>query len=95
MATPKAAIETMDVGSSPIERYRDILGAEAWSEFSGAFSLFAERLRGRILWNVNSTPRGGGVADVRAHGGPDDVPHTHSGHLINPTSSGDQSGQRR
>src|SRR5256885_5903876 len=66
MATPKAAIETMDVGSSPIERYQDVLGAEAWSEFSGAFSLIAERLRGRVVWSVNSTPRGGGVAELLA-----------------------------
>ena len=66
MATPKAAIETMDVGSSPIERYQNVLGAEAWSEFSDAFSLLAERLRGRVVWNVNSTPRGGGVAELLA-----------------------------
>src|SRR5205823_5628903 len=33
---------------------------------SGAFSLLAERLRGRVVWNVNSTPRGGGVAELLA-----------------------------
>jgi len=62
----KAVIQAVDVGSAPIDRYRDLLGAEAWNAFELGMRDFADRMRGRTLWNVNSTPRGGGVAELLA-----------------------------
>ncbi|TMD40396.1 MAG: glycosyltransferase [Chloroflexi bacterium] len=66
MAVTKAVIQAVDVGSAPIDRYRDLLGAEAWNAFELGMRDFADRMRGRTLWNVNSTPRGGGVAELLA-----------------------------
>ncbi len=47
----------------PLERYRDLLGPD--------FDPIAEladgargRLEGKVVWNVNSTARGGGVAEM-------------------------------
>src|SRR5438309_11190984 len=66
MAVTKAVIQAVDVGSAPIDRYRDLLGAEAWNAFELGMRDFAGQMRGRTLWNVNSTPRGGGVAELLA-----------------------------
>src|SRR2546430_16644273 len=66
MAVTKAVIQAVDVGSAPIDRYRDLLGAEAWNAFELGMRDFADRMRGRTLWNVNSTPRGGGDAELLA-----------------------------
>ena len=62
----KAVIQAVDVGLAPIDQYRDLLGAEAWNAFELGMRDFADRMRGRTLWNVNSTPRGGGVAELLA-----------------------------
>jgi len=66
MAVTKAAIQAVEVGSAPIESYRDLLGPEAWTAFEGGMREFASRMQGRTLWNVNSTSRGGGVAELLA-----------------------------
>src|SRR2546423_14908186 len=66
MAVTKAVIQAVDVGLAPIDQYRDLLGAEAWNAFELGMRDFADRMRGRTLWNVNSTPRGGGVAELLA-----------------------------
>src|SRR5205807_10182958 len=64
MAATRAQVHAVDTGPSPIERYRSLLGKEAWSQFAGAMRAFAVKLRGRVVWNVNSTGRGGGVAEL-------------------------------
>lgn len=53
----------VDLSPQPLERYRDLLGPD--------FDPIAEladgargRLEGKVVWNVNSTARGGGVAEM-------------------------------
>jgi len=66
MAATRAHVHAVDTGPSPIERYRSLLGKEAWSQFASAMRAFAVKLRGRVVWNVNSAGRGGGVAELLA-----------------------------
>src|SRR5438477_641613 len=66
MAATRAQVHAVETGPSPIERYRSLLGKEAWSQFAGAMRAFAVKLRGRVVWNVNSAGRGGGVAELLA-----------------------------
>ena len=50
---------------SPVspERYRDVVG-DRWEAVEGAIVTAQEKLRGRAIWHVNSTARGGGVAEM-------------------------------
>ena len=50
---------------SPVspERYRDIVG-DRWADVEGGIVTAQERLAGRAIWHVNSTARGGGVAEM-------------------------------
>jgi trehalose synthase len=50
---------------SPVspERYRPVVG-DRWDEVEGAIGRAREVLAGRVIWHVNSTPRGGGVAEM-------------------------------
>ena len=66
MALTKASLESVDVGSAPIDRYRELMGPEGWGPFELSMREFADQMRGRTLWNVNSTSRGGGVAELLA-----------------------------
>src|SRR5687767_10144256 len=45
------------------ERFRDVVGAR-YAEVEAAIARAGEVLRGRIIWHVNSTARGGGVAEM-------------------------------
>ena len=64
MATTPANLETVELNSTPLQRYRPVLGEEGWAAFDRAMRAFAARVRGRAVWNVNSTARGGGVAEM-------------------------------
>lgn len=66
MATSKAAVSEVEVGSAPIDRFESLLGPETWREFAGSMSAATAMLRGRTVWNVNSTAKGGGVAELLA-----------------------------
>src|SRR5437868_6779060 len=66
MALTRATIQAVDLSSTPIERYRDDLGDESWTRFQDEMARFSARVRGRVVWNVNSTGRGGGVAELLA-----------------------------
>ena len=62
-----APLKQVHVAPQPLERFRSVLGdgyEEVASAAASASSLFA----GRVIWNVNSTARGGGVAEMlRSH----------------------------
>ena len=51
-------------------RFREIIGDsdsvldDEWSAFENAMQCGREILRGRTVWNVNSTAAGGGVAEM-------------------------------
>jgi trehalose synthase len=49
--------------AEPIERYRSLLPDE-YEELEGAARWAKERFAGRAIWNVSSTARGGGVAEM-------------------------------
>jgi trehalose synthase len=66
MATTRQTVETVDLRPARIDRYRATLDENAWSAFETTMGEFASTMRGRVLWNVNSTPRGGGVAELLA-----------------------------
>lgn len=48
----------------PLGRYRPLLDGETWTDCDRAMTTAASRLRGHVVWNVNSTARGGGVAEM-------------------------------
>jgi trehalose synthase len=50
----------------PLERFRDVVDEEAFSSWRARIDAAAEALRGRVVWNVNSTAHGGGVAEMLA-----------------------------
>src|SRR5438034_3024146 len=66
MARTENRIHEVDVGSAPIERFRPLVGTEVWPELEGGVAELRRRLDGHVLWNVNSTARGGGVAELLA-----------------------------
>lgn len=55
--------ERVALGPQPLLRYRDLLGDE-YEPIAEAASAARESLGGRVVWNVNSTARGGGVAEM-------------------------------
>ncbi|MGH7692005.1 MAG: glycosyltransferase, partial [Candidatus Dormibacteria bacterium] len=44
--------------------FHDLMDAAAWEEFSATVEDVRPQLRGSTLWHVNSTARGGGVAEM-------------------------------
>lgn len=59
MANPKF----VPIAAEPIERYRSLL-ADEYEELERAAHRARERFAGRVIWNVSSTARGGGVAEI-------------------------------
>ena len=59
-----AQLNDVEVGTAKLDRYEPLLEDGLWFEFERTMSAFAKQLRGRVVWNVNSTARGGGVAEV-------------------------------
>jgi len=59
-----AELNDVEIGTAPLDRYEPLLEDGLWFEFERTMSAFAKQLRGRVVWNVNSTARGGGVAEL-------------------------------
>jgi trehalose synthase len=57
------ALEEVPVGAISPERFRPILG-EAYAQIEEATATAEEVLSGRVVWHINSTARGGGVAEM-------------------------------
>ncbi len=53
----------MQIPSHPLDRYQPLLG-ERFEAVAAAAAAARERYRGRAIWHVNSTMRGGGVAEL-------------------------------
>lgn len=62
MAT--ATLTTVELGQAPIDRFRALLDQDGWCELESTTGRLSAVLRGRVLWNVNSTAQGGGVAEL-------------------------------
>ena len=48
----------------PLMRYRELLDEEDWNALIEAWKDSGKALRGRVVWNINSTALGGGVAEM-------------------------------
>jgi trehalose synthase len=55
---------TIPTGSASIEPFRALLESGAWDVFSRTLRDTAAQLKNVTIWNINSTPRGGGVAEM-------------------------------
>jgi trehalose synthase len=66
MAARKTTVSEIELGVSPIEKFRRLVGQSVWADLESAMSSLREVMAGRVLWNVNSTARGGGVAEMLA-----------------------------
>ncbi len=64
MIPPMAALQHVPIGSLPFERFQTLLPPERYEELTEAVQRSRAVLDGRVVWNVNSTSRGGGVAEM-------------------------------
>jgi trehalose synthase len=54
----------VQVSSMSPDRFRTVLAPERWAAFERTFEEGRRLLSGRVVWNVNSTAGGGGVAEL-------------------------------
>jgi trehalose synthase len=59
-----AGVSSVPIDPMPLARFREVLQPEAWAEVEQAVLRARKLLRGRTVWNVNSTAAGGGVAEM-------------------------------
>src|SRR4051794_1258490 len=64
VATGVQSVQSVQIGALPFERFEEVLGPEQWTRFADAASRARDLFAGRVIWNVNSTARGGGVAEM-------------------------------
>ena len=58
------AVSAVPVAPLPAARFAEILSPDALARFERVVDEGSELFAGRVLWNVNSTARGGGVAEL-------------------------------
>jgi trehalose synthase len=58
------AMHEVEISSIGIERFRSLLEPERYAALERSAAEAQELLGGRVVWNVNSTARGGGVAEL-------------------------------
>jgi trehalose synthase len=59
-----AVLTKIETGTFDPRRFKEVLGPEAWATFSDAVDRAESIFKGRTIWNVNSTGKGGGVAEM-------------------------------
>ena len=59
-----AALTSVPIGTLPFERFESVLEPEPYAQVRDAADAARKLLDGRVIWNVNSTARGGGVAEM-------------------------------
>jgi hypothetical protein len=67
MATPILAVPALTpvpVAPLTLERFRAVLDPRQWAEVEAAQARSREIMAGRVVWSVNSTAFGGGVAEM-------------------------------
>src|SRR5262245_189130 len=58
-----AAVEEVPVAPASPERFREVVGDD-YAKVEQAIAAASRPLAGRLIWHVNSTARGGGVAEM-------------------------------
>ena len=58
-----AGLTEVPLHSQPPDRFREVIG-DRFDEVLPVIARARERLAGRVIWHVNSTARGGGVAEI-------------------------------
>jgi trehalose synthase len=61
-----AALAEVPVAPLRWERFKDVLDADDWRRLEQTVERAREALAGRVVWSVNSTANGGGVAEMLA-----------------------------
>ncbi len=59
-------VNEVELGAAPIERFRSMVDGVVWSELEQEMTRLRSAAQGHTIWNVNSTARGGGVAELLA-----------------------------
>jgi trehalose synthase len=57
-------LTAVEVGADDLDPFRTLVEPGQWTALVGTMKGLAQQMRGRTLWNVNSTARGGGVAEM-------------------------------
>ena len=57
-------VEEVEIPAVDPERFSSVLTGEQMQKLQGAIGWAREKFAGRTIWNVNSTARGGGVAEM-------------------------------
>jgi trehalose synthase len=59
-------LQPQEVRAPPLSpaRFRELLEPDVWKEFEQGLELARQLFQGRVVWNVNSTAQGGGVAEM-------------------------------
>src|SRR3954453_5815383 len=59
-----SSLTHVPVGAMTFQRFQSVLSPEVWDRISHAGEHSRDLFAGRVVWNVNSTARGGGVAEM-------------------------------
>jgi trehalose synthase len=59
-----ATLTEVELGTAPLARFAPLIGPARQAELEAAAARTAARMEGRTMWHVNSTPSGGGVAEL-------------------------------
>ena len=64
--TDHPAVTMVDIGEMPLDRFATVLDPGLLTELEAGILIGRSLFAGRAIWNVNSTARGGGVAEMLA-----------------------------
>ena len=59
-----STLHEVELGAATLERFQSVLTQEQWERLQRAAERARRDFEGRVIWNVNSTARGGGVAEL-------------------------------
>ena len=59
-----SGLHEVELGAATLERFQSVLSEEQWERLQRAAERARRDFEGRVIWNVNSTARGGGVAEL-------------------------------
>jgi trehalose synthase len=57
-------LREVEVTAEPLSVFQPLIGADRYAQLEAAAEASRTRLAGRVVWNVNSTASGGGVAEM-------------------------------